>query len=54
MPVSSRGITTTIIISREDYEWLKRNPQYNVSGLLRWAIKYYKDDEKRRKSITNF
>jgi hypothetical protein len=44
---NSRPIRTSVAIQVDDYEWLKRHPQYSISGLLTWAIKTHRAMEKK-------
>ena len=44
---NNRPIKTTVQVTQDDYEWLKTHPQYSMSGLLVWAIKYHRAMEKK-------
>lgn len=47
----TRPIKTTVVIQPDDYEWLKLHPQYSMSGLLAWAIRYHRAMEKKQKAL---
>jgi hypothetical protein len=47
MANSRETMKTTVSVTIEDYDWLKKHPQYSLSGLLAWAIRYHKAMEKK-------